>query len=191
MVAAARCPRGRARRSGGRRGARRRARAVAAGGDPRPPRRSSRCGATDDENARRAASRAAARLAARLCAHDLPATARGRLARLSLAADPAAAAAAVRCASAIVDGPLVTALTGARPPELDDLVAEHDLAVVAADPGSPLARAALASLAAHGIAATACAPLGRGVQRKLAIAGLAAPRLDIAGLAARRGVEAR
>ena len=146
---------------------------------------------TGDENARHAASRAAARLAARLCAHDLPATARGRLARLSLAADPAAAAAAVRCASAIVDGPLVTALTGARPPELDDLVAEHDLAVVAADPGSPLARAALASLAAHGIAATACAPLGRGVPRKLAIAGLAAPRLDIAGLAARRGVEAR
>ena len=132
---------------------------------------------------RAAATRAASRLAARLSAHELPATARGRLAWLALASEPAAAAAAVRRASAIVEGPLVTALTGARPPELEDLVVEHDLAIVAADPGSPLARAALARLADRGVAGTACAPLGRGPARKLALAGLAAPRLGLAGLA--------
>ena len=134
---------------------------------------------------RAAATRAASRLAARLTAHELPAAARGRLAWLALAPEPAAAAAAVRRASAIVEGPLVTALTGARPAELEDLVVEHDLAIVAADPGSPLARAALARLAGRGVAGTACAPLGRGLARKLALAGLAAPRLDLAGLATR------
>jgi hypothetical protein len=135
---------------------------------------------------RAAATRAASRLAARLTAHELPATARGRLAWLALASEPAAAAAAVRRASAIVDGPLVTALTGARPAELEELVVEHDLAVVAADSGSPLARAALARLAGRGVAVTACAPLRRGLSRKLALAGLAAPRLDPVGLATER-----
>jgi hypothetical protein len=133
-----------------------------------------------------AATRAASRLAARLTAHDLPATARGRLAWLELPADPAPATVAVRRASAIVDGPLVTALTGARPAEHDGLVAEHDLAIVAADPDSPLARAALAALAGRGIAAKACAPLGRGLPRRLALASLTAPRLDVSGLAAIR-----
>jgi hypothetical protein len=128
---------------------------------------------------RAAATRAASRLAARLTAHELPATARGRLAWHALASEPAAAAAAVRRASAIVEGPLVTALTGARPAELEELVVEHDLAIVVADPGSPLARAALARLA---VAGTACAPLGRGLPRRLALAGLAAPRLDLQSL---------
>jgi hypothetical protein len=126
-----------------------------------------------------AATRAAARLAARLAAHGLPAVARGRLAWLALADGAEAAAAAVRRASAIVEGPLVTALTGARPPVLDDLVAEHDLAVVAADPASPLAHAALAALAGRGVAAEACAPLGRGLPRRLALAGVAAPRIEV------------
>jgi hypothetical protein len=136
-----------------------------------------------DETARAAASRAASRLAARLSAHDLPATARGRLAWLALPPEPAAAVAAVRRASAIVEGPLVSALTGARPAGLEDLVAEHDLAIVAAAPGSPLARAALAGLADRGVAGTACAPLGRGLPRRLALAGLAGPRLDVWRLA--------
>ena len=140
-----------------------------------------------DARAERAAStRAASRLAARLTAHDIPAIARGRLAWHALAPEPAAAAAAVRRASAIVEGPLVTALTGARPAELEELVEEHDLAIVAADPGSSLARAALARLADRGVAGTACAPLGRGLPRKLALAGFAAPRLDPAGLATAR-----
>ena len=118
------------------------------------------------------ATRHAARLAARLAARDLPAVARGRLAWLGLPDDPAEAAAAVRRASAVVDGPLVTALAGARPAALEDLVAEHDLAVVAADPESALARAAVARLAARGIDARACRPLRRGLPRTIALAGL-------------------
>jgi hypothetical protein len=125
-----------------------------------------------------AATRAAARLAARLNAHDLHATPRGRLAWFVLPPEPAAAAEAVRQASTLVDGPLVTALGGARPPELEALVAEHDLAVVAARPDSTLARAALACLAARSVTAVACTPPRRGFPRALALAGLVAPRLD-------------
>ena len=123
------------------------------------------------------ATRAAARLTARLCARDLPARARGRLVWLALPDEPALAAAAVRRASAVVDGLLVTALCGPRPPELDGLVAEHDLAVVVAAPDTPLTRAAAAQLRAAGIAASACAPLPRGLPRTLALAGIAGPRL--------------
>jgi hypothetical protein len=125
-----------------------------------------------------AATRATARLAARLTAHGLPAAPRGRLAWLTLAGEPAEAAAAVRRASALVDGPLVTALGGARPAELEALVAEHDLAVVASEPASPLARAAVARLAGQGVTASSCPALRRAVPRALALAGLAAPRLD-------------
>ena len=112
------------------------------------------------------ATRAAARLAARLSARDLPAVARGRLAWLALPDDPDEAAVAVRRASAVVDGPLVTALAGARPPALEELVGEHDLAVVAADPDAALARAALAGLAARGVDAVAWPPLRRGLGRR-------------------------
>jgi hypothetical protein len=141
-------------------------------------------GAAAERERRAAAGRGAGRLAARLSARELPAGTRGRLAWLTLPAAPAAAATAVRRASAIVEGPLVTALAGARPAALDELVAEHDLAIVAAGPESPLARAALARLAEAGVAASAHAPLARGPRRTLALAGLAAPRLDLTGLAA-------
>jgi len=124
------------------------------------------------------ATRAAARLAARLTARDLPAVARGRLAWLALPGAPEEAAAAVRRASAAVDGPLVTALAGARPPALEQLVGEHDMAIVAADPDSALARAALAGLAARGLEAIACAPPRPGLARRAALAGLSAPRLQ-------------
>jgi hypothetical protein len=124
-----------------------------------------------------AATRAAARLADRLARHGLPAVPRGRLAWVALPEEPAEAAGAVRHASMLVDGPLVTALGGARPPELEALVAEHDLAVVAAEPDSALGRAAVARLAARGVTASACPPLSRGVRRALVVAGLAAPRL--------------
>jgi hypothetical protein len=138
-----------------------------------------------DQRARRdAASRGAARLAALLSADGLPAHARGRLAWLAVPAEPEAAAAAVRRASGIVEGPLVTALAGARPAELDELVAEHDLAIVAADPELPLARAAVGRLAESGVAASACPPLARGPHRTLAVAGLVAPRLDVGKLVA-------
>jgi hypothetical protein len=124
------------------------------------------------------ASRPAAELAARLAARELAAVARGRLVWLQAPPEAAVAAEAVRRASGVVEGPLVTALTGARPAELDDLVAEHDLAIVVAAPETALARAALAGLDDRGIAATAREPLGRGIPRTLALAGLTGPRLD-------------
>jgi hypothetical protein len=133
-----------------------------------------------------AATRAAGQVARRLSAHELPAVSRGRLVWLTLPDEPAAAADAVRRASAVVDGPLVTALGGARPPELESLVAEHDLAIVIANPESSLARAALARLSARGIAASACAPVHHGVSRALALAGLAAPRPAVGVSAAHR-----
>ena len=151
-----------------------------------------RPGAEDGDARRGVATRAAARLAARLSTHGLPTVARGRLAWLALPVEPAAAAAAVRRASAMVEGPLVTALGGPRPAELDGLVAEHDLGVVAADPESPLARAALTCLGDLQIAASARAPLGRSMSRALALAGLTAPhttRLDIAAASHREGLE--
>jgi hypothetical protein len=122
------------------------------------------------------ATRAAGRLAGRLTACDVTAVARGRLAWLVLPAGAADAAAAVRRVSALVDGPLVTALAGARPLALEDLVAEHDLAIVAADPAGPLARAAVAHLTARGVDARACRPLRRGLPRTFALARLAASR---------------
>jgi hypothetical protein len=143
-----------------------------------------------DPVVRGAATPAAARLAAALARRELPAVARGRLAWLALPPEPLEAAAAVRRAAALVDGPLVTALVGARPPELEDLVAEHDLAVVAAEPETPLARAALAALSARGIDGRACAPVRRGIPRALAMAGLVAPRLDPAPPAGPRREEA-
>jgi hypothetical protein len=134
------------------------------------------------------ATRAAAQLAARVGADEASIRvgadeasthARGRLAWLSLPDDPIAAAGAVRGASALVAGPFVTALAGARPPELETLIAEHDIAVVVADPESSLARAALAALAARGVPAIALPPLPRGLARTLALAGISAPRRSV------------
>jgi hypothetical protein len=118
------------------------------------------------------ATRAAARLSASVGATH----ARGRLAWLSLPDDPHAAAGAVRRTSALVAGPFVTALAGARPPELETLIGEHDVAVVVADRDTPLARAALAALSARRVPAIAIPPLRRGVARALTLAGLIAPR---------------
>jgi hypothetical protein len=135
-------------------------------------------GAGGEEVRACAATRGAARLATRLAAHGHVAIARGRLVRLVLPLDPAGAATAVHRASAIVDGPLVTALGGTRPAQLEELVAEHDLAVVATDPDSPLARAALARLSERGIVATAHPPIRGALARALLLAGLTAGRLD-------------
>ena len=126
------------------------------------------------------ATRAASRLAAALAARDLPAAARGRLAWLTLPDDPDAAATAVRRASALVAGPFVTGLAGPRPPELETLIAEHDIAIVSAPPDAPLARAAVAALADRGIPALATEPLRRGAAaRTLALAGITAHRLAV------------
>jgi hypothetical protein len=135
--------------------------------------------AEDGERVMRgAATPGAARLATRLGRRDLAAAARGRLAWLSLPVEPATAETAVRRAAATVDGPVVTALSGPRPPELEPLIDEHDLVVIAADPATTLADAALAALAERCVSAIACRPLARGLPRALALAGLAAPRLE-------------
>jgi len=122
------------------------------------------------------AVRVAKRLAA---AADDGATARGRLAWLALPPEPARAVDALVEAAAAVDAPLVTALAGARPPALEALVSGHDLVVVAAPPGTPLAQTVIARLTERGVPAVACAPLARGAVRALAVAGLAPPRLDL------------
>jgi hypothetical protein len=124
------------------------------------------------------AAPAAARLAARLGRRELPAAARGRLVWLPLPDEPSAAATALRSAAAVVEGPVVTALAGPRPAVLEPVVEEHDLVIVAAEPGTALAEAALAALADRSVSAIACRPLPRGPARALALAGLAAPRLD-------------
>jgi hypothetical protein len=135
-------------------------------------------GCGDGPRAAGAATPAASRLAARLTRRGLPAVARGRLAWLDLPTDPAATASGLRRAEAAFDGPLVTALAGPRPDPLEDLIEEHDLALVAAVPDTPLARAALAGLGDRCVSALACRPLSRGLPRALAVAGLVAPRLD-------------
>jgi hypothetical protein len=124
------------------------------------------------------ATRAASRLAARLALREVPAVARGRLAWLRLPDAPELAAAALRRTAAVVDAPVVTALAGPRPAELEPLVDEHDLVVIAAEPGGPLAAAAIAAFGDRCVSAIACRPLARGPARALALAGLAAPRLD-------------
>jgi hypothetical protein len=121
---------------------------------------------------------AAARLAARLTRRGLPAAARGRLIWLELPSEPEEAAAVLLRAAAAVDGPVVTALAGARPQALEEVIDDHDVVLVAADPETPLAHAALRGLAERGVSALACRPLPRGLPRALALAGLAAPRLD-------------
>jgi hypothetical protein len=107
------------------------------------------------------------------------AVARGRLAWLGLPAEPALAVDALVGAAAVVDAPLVTALAGARPAALDDLVAGHDLVVVAAAPGTPLADTAIARLAERGVPAIACRAPVRGIVRTLAVGGWAAPRVAL------------
>ena len=139
------------------------------------------------------ATRAATRLAASVKAlgtaeHGSPppaAIARGRLAWLALPAEPALAVEALVGAAAVVDAPLVTALAGARPAALDDLVVGHDLVVVAAAPGTSLAEAAIERLEERGVLAVACRPPTRGIGRTLAAAGWAAPPVALAREAVR------
>lgn len=153
------------------------------GADRRPAALVALCGAAPP--GRGPAVRAATRLAAAVrpfavgSSPPTQAIARGRLAWLALPAEPALAIDALVGAAAVVDAPLVTALAGARPAALDALVAGHDLVVVAAAPGTPLAGTAIERLAEHGVPAVACRPPSRGIVRSLALAGWAAPRLEL------------
>jgi len=137
-----------------------------------------RPGSGGEPAVRRAATPSASRLATRLRRRQLPAVARGRLAWIDLSADPASAETTLRRAAATVDGPVVTALAGPRPPRLEPLIDEHDLVVIAADPATTLARAALITFADRCVSALATRPLPRGLPRALALAGLATPRLE-------------
>lgn len=120
------------------------------------------------------ATLAAARLAARLTTRGLPAAARGRLAWLSLAEHPVAAALTARRASGALQVPLVLALAGPRSEVLEGLLEEQDLVVVVAtDPDGALARIAVAS---SPVPAVACRPCATGPARMAALAGLTGRR---------------
>ena len=115
----------------------------------------------------------AKRLAGRLAAHDLPATACGRLAWLALDPDPARAAGQFRRARAIAAVPVVLAVAGPRPEPLEPLLAELELcvAVLPADIDPALRELAIARLPARNHAVVA--PLPPGPPRWAAMAGLA------------------
>jgi hypothetical protein len=122
----------------------------------------------------------AAALAARLSRRELPVSARGRLGWLLLPGDPAAAVPMLRHAEAAAgDLPVVLALARPRDAAVDAVLAERELLVVAAAPGSPLARAAADAAAPLRIPIRACAPLPPGAPRLAALAGLRGPRLDL------------
>ena len=127
------------------------------------------------------ASAGARRLAARLSARGLTVRATGRVAWLTLPDDPTAAAHVVGGLLGWLDAPVVTAVAGARPGELDELIAAQDV-VVAVRPAvaamSPACREMLAALALEelpdpSIRAVACDPLPGGMARWRARGGLA------------------
>lgn len=123
---------------------------------------------------------AAATLAARLSRRGLPATAHGRLVWLTLpAAGDEALAMLGRTEAAAGDLPVVLALTRPRDTTVDRMFTEIDLLVVAAPPGSALARAAAADVGQLGLPMCVCAPLSPGALRLAALAGLRGPRLDL------------
>lgn len=110
----------------------------------------------------------------RLEAHGFDARVRGRLAWTRLdAADSAFATAVHRVA--LVAPPAVLAVAAARTDAIDEALHECDLLVlVTADPDAPLAKLTAAGLDRAPLATVA--PLGRGLARALARAGLRPPR---------------
>jgi hypothetical protein len=115
----------------------------------------------------------ARRLAGRLSAHQLPATACGRLAWLPLDHDAAEAARQFRRARSVAGGPAVLAVAGPRPGALEPVLAEVDVcvAVLASDIDPALRELAIARLPTGGRAVVA--PLPPGPPRWAAMAGLA------------------
>jgi hypothetical protein len=125
----------------------------------------------------------AAALAARLSRRDLPVVARGRLAWLALPASGDDALPMLRHAEAAAgDLPVVLALARPRDAAIDALLAERELLILAAAPGSPLAHAAEADTGVLGVPVRAWPPLPPGAARLAALAGLRGPHLDL-GLA--------
>jgi hypothetical protein len=115
----------------------------------------------------------AGRLAARLVAHDLAATACGRLALLLLDPAPAAAVEQVRRGLAMVNDPVVLALAGPRPAAFEPLLAELDLAIAVLPAGADDSLRALALTGLPTPARHLAAPLAPGPARWSALAGLA------------------
>jgi hypothetical protein len=120
------------------------------------------------------AGAAARRLAARLETHGLEARVRGRLAWVRFdPEDPQLVSAARRVT--LVAAPAVLAITAPRTAAIDEALAEQDLLViVATDPEGPLARLAAAGM--DGVPVVTVRPLGRGLSRSFARAGVRAPR---------------
>ena len=115
---------------------------------------------------------AAARVTRMLCARGHDARATGRLAVVRLAVPcEQAAAEAVRASAAAGSAPTVLALAGQRAAAFEELLAQHDLVVVAIAPG---ADPALARLAVAGLErATTCEVPPAHPARSLATAGVA------------------
>lgn len=141
-----------------------------AGGAPAP-----------DEEVRGAvavAGRAARALAARLEGRGLPSVAAsGRLVRVSLPAEPEAAAGAWERACAAAGCAAVLAVAGARPAAFGDLLDGQDLVALVLDP----AAGELASLAQAGLVGVrapviACRPVPAGVARLAAASSVATSR---------------
>jgi hypothetical protein len=115
----------------------------------------------------------ARRLASRLGAHDLPATACGRLAWLALDPEPAEAARQFRRCMTMAGAPLVVAVAGPRPEPFEPFLADLDfcVAVLPADADPVLRELAIARLPGRGRAVVP--PLPPGPPRWAAMAGLA------------------
>jgi hypothetical protein len=120
-----------------------------------------------------ATTQGARRLAARLVAHGLPVTACGRLAWLALEHDPIAAAGQARRCIAVTDVPVVLAIAGPRPPALEPVLAEVDLAIAVLPPDIDPALPELALGTLRARERVVLAPLPPGPPRWAAMAGLA------------------
>jgi hypothetical protein len=115
----------------------------------------------------------ARRLAHRLAARELPATACGRLAWLSLDCDPEAAAAQIRRGLGLAGTPLVLAVAGPRPEAFEPLLETLDLAIAVLSPDEDPSLRALAAAALPARHRAILPPLAPGPPRWAAMAGLA------------------
>jgi hypothetical protein len=123
------------------------------------------------------AGRDARQLALRLDARGIAADATGRLVRVRLPEEPAAAAAAAERALGAATCPVVVALAGPRDPALDRLLATTDAVVVVHSAGADpaLAGAVEAALAATPAQVVRCHVSTAGPIRAMTAAGLFVP----------------
>jgi hypothetical protein len=132
--------------------------------DPEEPAARSPAGATTP---------GAKRLAGRLLAHELSATACGRLAWLALDPDPDAAARQFRRCRSLAGAPIVLAVAGPRPEPLEPELVDVDLCVAVLPAGIDPALRELALDRLPGRSRAIVPPLPPGPPRWAAMAGLA------------------